>query len=1584
MPMNWTVLTEADYQTRRWDLLTKVEEGGVPKPSPYLDGKGIPTTGVGFNLTDRFVRAGVLRTLGFEIDDRNLRPPIGNADTKYFNDIVNIVSRTYRNTPADKARLCADLDAVMRRRFADPAISAANRTRTTFAFASVEEIRATFDKIIVRYERDELDARFPEIPLSRERLALVSLAWNNPGELLGPGLRGALAAGDRAEAWFQIRYGSNGDQDAGIAKRRYYESEVFGLYDDDTLPPQAREAEYLNIYRMYTRHRAAILAYEARWGETAGRNMRAAAEHDYRSAVASLREALAPAGSLLLLRHVPAGFAAIDLMNIQVGQDADFTGRAAGRDKTWFRHDVLIGTATNDLMLGGEGDDRLEGGDGDDVLIGGAGNDVLAGGAGANWLDGGAGLDYYLLAPGSVNTLRDPDRQGVVIANGVPLTGQWRKQADGSYRWGHNDGVTATRNSPLTVTLEDGTVIVLASFQKSGDFGIVLDDETPPTEVSLTGTALGDHLAADPERSHAIAAGAGVDLITGSAGDDHIDGGDGDDWIVGHGGADFIDGGDGNDLVSGIGGGSIVFGGHGDDLLVANSVHRVRIDQPDPRIGATHFWRDIASTLFRPGYLPGLVIEPSGYLATQLWSGFRHGTFSGASSAGNGWSFVFTLAGDDWDARYFHTDLAPEGIAPAAYWHHRISPAPSTVAVSLFGEDGDDLLVGNAGADTLDGGAGDDLLFGNAGDDLLIGGQGNDILVGGAGDDGLFGGAGDDELHGESGNDRLLGGDGDDRLWGDGQSPLLDALAGDDWLDGGDGDDQLHGQGGNDALLGGNGRDWLFGGNGDDLLDGGADDDILYGEAGNDVLLGGAGTDYLAGGLGDDRYVLHLGDGPLRGGEAEVVEDSGGVDTIEFGAGIAAANLISLRFGDDLAIAYSPGDWLWVSGGFNGAIETYAFADGTVMDWRQLIGTTFRETVTVVTVQPGATLIGGRRDDVLAALGGGSTLVPGRGNDVLVGDGGHNTYVYHAGDGHDTIEDWSAQRLAPGEATGNTLRFGAGIEADQLRLGVIGDALAIRFADRPGDVVLLHNFDPADALADRTIDRYEFADGRVLTLAQLLARGFDIKGGAGGDLLRGTDLHDRIDGGAGADIMIGGKGNDSYTVDHPDDQVIEAAGEGRDSVYASVSWQLGAHLENLILIGDAPIDGTGNGRANLLIGNAAANRLRGGAGDDTLIGDADDAAVEGVMLDTLMIYARGTPAAGQYPVMQVHIDGELCQSFTVDSDTFAAYALDVERLGRRARRVDVAFVNAAHLPDQDEDRQLHVQRIEYNGQVMHAGDPGVFYDLGRGAAAFDGINLRPGRETLGSNGALRFDLGPGDMLDGGRGADWMAGGPGNDTYRVDDAGDQVIEAAGDGPDTVRATISYMLGEQVENLILEGHNDLRGIGNALDNLLVGNAGNNVLRGEAGADTLMGQAGHDTLIGGAGNDIVIGGKDNDLYLFDRGDGADTWIEHDATPGNLDIARFGADIAHDQLWFRRQGDHLHIRVLGGDDRIVVHNWYRGEAHRIERFEAGDGRVLREGQLQALVDAMAAFAPPPASQTSLPGHYQEALAPVLAASWN
>lgn len=124
-------------------------------------------------------------------------------------------------------------------------------------------------------------------------------------------------------------------------------------------------------------------------------------------------------------------------------------------------------------------------------------------------------------------------------------------------------------------------------------------------------------------------------------------------------------------------------------------------------------------------------------------------------------------------------------------------------------------------------------------------------------------------------------------------------------------------------------------------------------------------------------------------------------------------------------------------------------------------------------------------------------------------------------------------------------------------------------------------------------------------------------GQIGRDLLDGGDGNDRLDGGAGDDTMIGGTGNDTYLVDGAGDVVTESALGGTDTVESSVSYTLGAFVENLYLTGAARL-GTGNALDNGLFGTVGGDKLLGQDGNDLLKGwGGDDRLYGGAGNDTL-------------------------------------------------------------------------------------------------------------------------------------------------------------------------------------------------------------------------------------------------------------------------------------------------------------------------------------------------------------------------------
>ena len=113
-----------------------------------------------------------------------------------------------------------------------------------------------------------------------------------------------------------------------------------------------------------------------------------------------------------------------------------------------------------------------------------------------------------------------------------------------------------------------------------------------------------------------------------------------------------------------------------------------------------------------------------------------------------------------------------------------------------------------------------------------------------------------------------------------------------------------------------------------------------------------------------------------------------------------------------------------------------------------------------------------------------------------------------------------------------------------------------------------------------------------------------------------------------------------------------------------------------------------------------------------------------------------------------------------------------------------------------------------------------------------------------------------NTLNGGNGIDTLIGGLGNDVYVVDTTTDTIIEKANEGTDTVKSSVTYTLGDNLENLTLTGAAAINGTGNAANNTLIGNSGNNTLNGGLGADTLTGGTGSDTFVFQFGQSPVSG--------------------------------------------------------------------------------------------------------------------------------
>jgi Ca2+-binding RTX toxin-like protein len=318
-------------------------------------------------------------------------------------------------------------------------------------------------------------------------------------------------------------------------------------------------------------------------------------------------------------------------------------------------------------------------------------------------------------------------------------------------------------------------------------------------------------------------------------------------------------------------------------------------------------------------------------------------------------------------------------------------------------------------------------------------------------------------------------------------------------------------------------------------------------------------------------------------------------------------------------------------------------------------------------------------------------------------------------------------------------------------------------------------------------------------------------------------------------------------VDEVGDSVFEAAGGGTDLVRSSLTWTLGADVENLTLIGSGAIDGTGNALANVITGNSADNRLDGGSGNDTLNGGAGN--------DTL----DGGPGNDQL------LGGAGDDLYLIDSTS------------------DVVTENAGEGTD-----------IVHSSLTRTLGSNVEKLTL-TGSANINGTGNALDNVLVGNIGD--------NTLNGGAGSDSMQGSAGNDTYVVDDAGDLILEAAGEGTDVVQSSVTTTLSADVENLTLTGSANINGAGNGLDNVVLGNTG---------ANTLDGGAGNDMLSGGTGDDIILGGLGNDVIDATSGGGNDT-ITGGAGSDTISVAS-----GNDRLLYLSTSDVLDT-IIGFDQNAT-----------------------------------------------------------------
>jgi Ca2+-binding RTX toxin-like protein len=1205
-------------------------------------------------------------------------------------------------------------------------------------------------------------------------------------------------------------------------------------------------------------------------------------------------------------------------------------------------NDNVYGNGGNDELHGGDGDDDLFGGNGNDTINGDSGYDILNGQDGDDVLDGGAdydrlygdgGNDTYLFGIGSGNDFISDYAMDWATTEDIVQMGAGLTQDSFDY-YQIKDGWQFYSNIVMKVKATGDTLTLLSWFLTADDQykinKIIFTDGSELTAAQISdlaaikGTEEADSISGTLNHGDKIYGYGGNDSLYGSNGNDQIFGGTGNDTIKGENDDDALYGEEGDDTIEGNAGNDVLYGGSGNDSLDGGLGADSMSGGQDDDLYTVDDAGDIVVENVNEGL--DLVKSSIGY---SLGANVENLTLTGTANidgTGNELDNIMTgnsganaLAGAAGNDTYIVDntgDVVTENVGEG------IDTVKSSISFTLganvenltltgysaingTGNELDNIILGNIAANIMTGGLGNDTYgvdsskdvvvenanegtdtvqasisytLGNNLENLTLVGTNNINATGNSLDNLLAGNSGNNILDGGLGADTMAGGAGNDTYVVDNAGDVITetANAGTDLIQAGvsytiaDNVENLTLTG--TAAINGTGNEL------DNVIAGNSGINILSGAAGNDILNGGAGADTMAGNTGDDTYIVdNVGDIVT-----ENVEE--GIDLVQASVTYSlSANVENLTLTGSSAI--------------NGT--------GTVMN-------------NVIT--------GNGYNNILDGGAGSDTLIGGAGNDTYGVDDAGDVVVENANEGIDTVqssisytlgsnfENLTLMGTAAINGTGNDLdNIILGNSADNQMVGGLGnDTYGV---DNAGDVVVENANEGIDTVQS-SISYTLGVNFENLTLVGPAA----ING-------VGNDLDNIILGNSANNQMTGGLGNDTYGVHNTGDVIVENANEGVDTVRSSITYTLGANLENLILTGTSFINGTGNALNNSITGNNGYNTLNGELGADTMAGGAgNDIYVVDDVGDVVIENANEGTDIVQSSIS--YMLGANVENLTL-TGTAAINATGNELANTLTGNSDINQLAGGLGDDTYVIDNLVDAVIENSGEGTDTVKSSISYTLGAnlenltltGFSTINGIgneldNVITG--TLYAN-VLTGNLGN-DTLNGGGGADTMLGGLGNDTYVVDNAGDVVTEYTDEGTDTVKSSISYLLGNNLENLTLTGFSSINGTGNSLDNVLIGNNYNNVLNG------------------GAGNDWLRGGLGNDTYVWGTAAGNDTIESYEGTSGNgTDTLQF-QNLQLASLEFSLSNNDLVCTITQTGESICLTNWNLGANYQVDTFQFSD----------------------------------------------
>ena len=1264
------------------------------------------------------------------------------------------------------------------------------------------------------------------------------------------------------------------------------------------------------------------------------------------------------------------------------GAGHDVISGDAGDDRLFGNEgdDALYGGAGSDVFDGGEGSDVLSGGSGSDELFGSAGDDVVEGGSGRDLLFGGQGDDVYALAPGSGEDVI-VDTTGVntiAFGGGVTSEGLELREVradDGAYyisvAYGSAGDRVLIKNGPL------GTIRRLEfSDGSTRDFAELVENARLP--VTGQGTS----------RADLIAGGIGADRLDGGGGNDQIRGGDQPDALLGGAGDDILDGDAGDDVLDGGTGDDLLRGGTGTDSYVVRwGMGQDTVIDTGPEGSVLRLAEGIALTDL-------LVRAEQNDLIVQL-RGVNEGVrLKDYASSSQVWELHTSDGGSMPLASLLGTQDS-EAVGDIVSAIERYETGVRSLYYSTLGGRGrvfdDDGHLRGSRTVVSENGAGSETytdefaVVEQLADDAFIS-RGSVPVT----------------------STRVLASEEPTSI------AVLTAEVGQSSIDTSDAV-FIPPDGAGVSLTAGAVIVTVLGSPRD--LEG----DLDAGIDGYDQLIG--------------AWVYQSGVGITPPGQLEYQQ----INHRTYHTDSRLTLEYVVAGGSDNEIFTSGHTVVDAGGGSDTVSASYGFSDR--WDWRYYEDFQVNPYQYDGAYDPrniGALLYGNAGDDVLSGGQANDVLVGGDGDDRLDGHAGEDTYlILPTETGTDVIadsgvlgrdpetfstryRDWYYQSLGipdwqAQQASGATLPVLPQVPLNDYRtLGRLAeDGVIERDSLEFGEGITLADLTLSwgETIPQRTADSVGINDPVALT-------------GNSAQWLDGGSVHTTLDitwGDAqGVRVLIPHSSPMGDGIAEPGpaptgDLLAPGQGQGLDGLLGMgveqflFSDQSVLSMQDLLdLAPPAPtfdpheednrISGTPEDDG--LIGWNGDDWIAGGSGNDVIVGGSGDDVLQGGAGSDVFVFNLGDgldiiedislPGQGNLirfgtGIAQTDLDifwsnGRLNIELSPGEDAIALRSSDPAS-GSAAQVIETLVFHdgtQVALADLTPPPEVPAEQLTgSSGNDTLAG--GMGDDFIDGLAGNDTIEGNEGNDIIiGGSGRDRLRGGEGDdtfilagkddsydIFDGGEGFDMILGGSGDDTIRL-----RRFDA--------RHSIERIDGGAGVNVIAgTGGNDRIDLGSAVVQNIVH------IDADAGNDRVTGTSHADVLIGGRGRDRLNGGPGNDIYEFARGDGKDDLVDLDDAP-NTDVLEFASGIAHDQLWFRQRGSDLELRVIGTRDQVVISDWYEGKENQIEEIRAGDGYLVLNTQIDQLVQAMAAFAPPASGDLNLSPELQIRLEPVLAANWH